>query len=72
MKRAIALNPNNFDAHREYALLLFRTYRYAEAEQEFLRSMEIDPWNGLPLRDLRALYLTRDWEQKAEEIKKNY
>ena len=38
LRRAIALNPNNFDAHREYALLLFRTYRYDAAEQEFFLS----------------------------------
>jgi len=70
LRRAIALNPNNFDAHREYALLLFRTYRYDEAEKEFLLSIEIDPLNALPLRDLRVLYLSRGWNEKAEDVGK--
>ena len=32
--------------------------------------MEIDPLNALPLRDLRNLYLTRGWDEKAEDVKK--
>jgi adenylate cyclase len=68
LRRAITLNPNNFDAHREYALLLFRTYRYDAAEQEFFLSIEIDPLNVLPLRDLRVLYLSRGWYEKAEDV----
>jgi serine/threonine-protein kinase len=70
LRRAIALNPNNFDAHREYALLLFRTYRYDVAEKEFFLSIEIDPLNALPLRDLRVLYLSRGWYEKAEDVGK--
>jgi len=70
LKLAIGLNPNNFDAHREYALLLFRTYRYVEAEKEFFISMELDPLNFLPVRDLRALYLIRGRDEKAENLNK--
>ena len=68
LKLAIGLNPNNFDAHREYGLLLFRTYRYVEAEKEFFKSLELDPLNFLPLRDLRWLYLIRGMDEKAEEF----
>ena len=69
-KDAIALNPNNFDAHREYALLLVRNYRFDESEREFLRSIELDPLNGLPLRDLQSVYLGQGRADKAEEAKK--
>jgi adenylate cyclase len=69
-KEAIVLNPNNFDAHREYALLLVRNYRYGESEREFLRSIELDPLNGLPFRDLQSVYLMQGRADKADEIRK--
>lgn len=69
-KEAIVLNPNNFDAHREYALLLVRNHRYDESEREFLRSIELDPLNGLPLRDLQSVYLMQGWGDKADETRK--
>lgn len=69
-QKAIALNPNNFDAYREYALLLFRTFRYDESEKAFLHGQAIDPFNTVLLRDLRTLYICRGQRGKAEVIKK--
>jgi adenylate cyclase len=67
-KQAITLNPGNFDAHREYSLLLLRTHRYETSEKEFGRCMELDPLNSLPFRDLIILYLNKGLNNKAEEI----
>jgi len=69
-QHAIALNPNNIDAHREYGLLLSRNYRYDQSEQEFIRSQELDPLNSLPLRDMEWVYLSMGLTDKAEEVKK--
>ena len=52
-KKAIALNPNNFDAFREYALLLLRNSRYHEAESAFMQAKRIDPLNTVLYRELR-------------------
>jgi adenylate cyclase len=69
-KRAIVLNPNNFDAYREYALLLFRTFLYDESEKAFRHGQTIDPYNPVLMRDLRILYVCRGENGKAEDIKK--
>jgi len=69
-RRALALKPNNFDVHREYALLLVRTYRYDEAENEFLQGQRIDPLNAVLLRDLLGLYVVRGKTQEAEAVKR--
>ena len=68
LKKAISLNPNNFDAHHEYGWLLFRTYRYDEAEKEWIHCQTMDPLNPLALRELRIFYLCRGQEGKAENI----
>ncbi len=68
-QEAVILNPNNFDAHREYALLLLRNFRYDESEREFLRSIELDPLNALPLRDIQSVYLGQGRNEKAQEVK---
>ena len=70
LKKAISLNPNNFDAHHEYGWLLFRTYRYDEAEKEWIHCQAMDPLNPLALRELRIYYLCRGQEGKAENIKR--
>jgi len=70
LKKAISLNPNNFDAHHEYGWLLFRTYRYDEAEKEWIHCQTMDPLNPLALRELRIFYLCRGQEGKAENIKR--
>jgi serine/threonine protein kinase/Tfp pilus assembly protein PilF len=69
-KQAIALNPGNFDGHREYALLLLRTYRHDQSEQEFIRSRELDPLNALALRDVSWLYRSQGRDEKAKEVDK--
>jgi serine/threonine protein kinase/Tfp pilus assembly protein PilF len=70
LKKAISLNPNNFDAYREYGLLLHRTYRYDEAENALIHCQKIDPLNALSLRDLRIFYICTGQKDKAENIKK--
>jgi TolB-like protein/Tfp pilus assembly protein PilF len=70
LKKAISLNPNNFDAHHEYGWLLFRTYRYDEAEKEWIHCQTMDPLNPLALRELRIFYLCRGQQGKAENIKR--
>ncbi|MBA7608389.1 MAG: tetratricopeptide repeat protein [Calditrichaeota bacterium] len=42
-KHAIALDPDNCEAHREYALLLQRTGRFEEALVEAERAYDLDP-----------------------------
>lgn len=43
LKRAIALNPGNADAHNWYAMLLISLLRNPEALQEVKRAYELDP-----------------------------
>ena len=69
-RKAIILNPNNFDAYREYALLLFRNHRYEESESAFLNAVKIDPLNAVLFRDLRTLYLCNGRGDKAEDVRK--
>jgi eukaryotic-like serine/threonine-protein kinase len=69
-KKAIALNPNNFDAYREYALLLLRNSRYDEAESAFMQAKRIDPLNTVLYRELRILYLAVGRNDKAEDVKR--
>jgi adenylate cyclase len=67
-KKAVALNPNNFDAHHEYGWLLMRTSRYGEAEEAFVHEKKLDPLNPMLFRDFRLLYLCQG--QAAEDVKK--
>jgi adenylate cyclase len=69
-RKAIDLNPNNFDAYREYALLLFRNHRYDESERTFLYASKIDPLNAVLFRDLRTLYICMGQADRAEEVRK--
>jgi serine/threonine protein kinase len=69
-KKAITLNPNNFDAYREYALLLLRNSRYDEAEKAFIQAKRIDPLNTLLYRELRILYISMGRNEQVEDAKK--
>jgi tetratricopeptide (TPR) repeat protein len=68
--RAIELNPNDFGAHWEYALLLMRTNRFKKAEEECMKALEIDPLSTAALRTLAQLYDFMGLEDKAEEVRK--
>jgi adenylate cyclase len=69
-RKAIDLNSNNFDAYREYALLLFRNHRYDESERAFLYASKIDPLNAVLFRDLRTLYICMGRADREEEVRK--
>ena len=66
-KRAIALNPNHFEAHYEYAFLLGRLRRLDEAERGFKRSLEIDPLSYRAHQYLGWVYRLKGDEEKAKE-----
>ncbi len=68
-RRAIDLNPNNFDAYREYALLLFRNHRYDESERTFLYASKIDPLNAVLFRDLRTLYICMGRPDREDDVR---
>ena len=75
-KRAIALNPNHFDAHYEYGFLLERLKRLDEAEIEFNKSLQIDPLSerghyylGRILRDKGDLEEADEHYKIAEELR---
>jgi serine/threonine protein kinase/Tfp pilus assembly protein PilF len=70
-KRAIDLNPNHFDAHYEYGLLLARLKRLDEAEVELEKSLRIDPLSVYGHGMLGMIYrLKGDMEKAKEQIKK--
>ena len=68
-KRAIELNPNDFGAHWEYALLLRRTNRFKKAEEECLKALEIDPLSTAAMGTLANLYDLMGLEDRAKEFR---
>jgi serine/threonine-protein kinase len=68
-KQAIELNPNDFGAHWEYALLLRRTNRFKKAEEECLKALEIDPLSTAAMGTLASLYDLMGFEDRAEEFR---
>jgi TolB-like protein/Tfp pilus assembly protein PilF len=68
-KQAIELNPNDFGAHWEYALLLRRTNRFKKAKEECLKALEIDPLSTAAMGTLAGLYDLMGLEDKAEEVR---
>ena len=69
-KRAIDLNPNYFNAHYEYGLLLARLKRLDEAEVEFKTSLRIDPLQPMAYNHLGIMYRLKGDVEKAEEQNK--
>jgi TolB-like protein/Tfp pilus assembly protein PilF len=69
-KRAVALNPNHFDAHYEYGFLLFRLKRLDEAELELEKSVQIDPLSYRGHSVLSSIYHLKGDLEKAEAQKK--
>ncbi len=66
-KRAIALNPNHFDAHYEYGALLSRLKRLDEAEAELKKAVQIDPLSSRVHDFLGITYRQKGETEKAEE-----
>jgi serine/threonine protein kinase/Tfp pilus assembly protein PilF len=66
-KRAIDLNPNYFNAHYEYGILLTRLKRLAEAEAELKTSLRIDPLQSMAYNHLGVMYRLKGDVEKAEE-----
>jgi len=78
-RRAIELNPNHWNAHRELGLLLWRTGRLEAAEKEALRSIELQPLSTLTYSLLGSIYssmgkhqMAVDQFEKAAEIDSGY
>jgi serine/threonine protein kinase/Tfp pilus assembly protein PilF len=69
-KRAIALNPNHFDAHYEYGHLLRRLNRIDESVTEFEKAAQIDPLSELGHIYLSGAYRRKGELEKAEEHSK--
>jgi serine/threonine protein kinase/Tfp pilus assembly protein PilF len=69
-KRAIALNPNHFDAHYEYGALLMRLTRLSEAEAELKKAVQIDPLSSRVHSMLGTAYRLKGDKEKAEEYNK--
>jgi serine/threonine protein kinase/tetratricopeptide (TPR) repeat protein len=66
-KRAIALNPNHFDAHYEYGALLSRLKRLDEAEAELKKALLIDPLSSRVHDFLAITYRQKGETEKADE-----
>jgi serine/threonine protein kinase len=66
-KRAIALNPNHFDAHYEYGFLLARMKRLDESRAETEKALQIDPLSSRAHSVLGTIYRLKGETEKAEE-----
>ena len=66
--RALELNPNCFEAHYEYALLLVRLMRLDSAESHYLEALRIDPLSYRVYDYLGGLYELRGENEKAKEM----
>jgi TolB-like protein/Flp pilus assembly protein TadD/predicted Ser/Thr protein kinase len=64
-RRAIELNPNHWNAHRELGELFWRTGRFEVAEKEALRSIELEPLSALPYSLLGSIYSSMGKHQMA-------
>jgi serine/threonine protein kinase/tetratricopeptide (TPR) repeat protein len=69
-QRAIALNPNHFDAHYEYGALLMRLERLSEAESELEKAVQIDPLSSRVHSMLGRVYQLKGETEKEEEQRK--
>jgi serine/threonine-protein kinase len=69
LKRAIELDPDHWDAHREYSWLLRRMGRYAEALTEIKRAHLLDPVSRLVKGNLSATYSLLGDHDRAIEVR---
>jgi len=66
-RRAIALDPNNAEAHHQYGLVLMNWGRDSEAVEEFRRALAIEPGRVVTLENL--MYL-RYCERRFDEARR--
>ncbi|NLP10778.1 tetratricopeptide repeat protein [bacterium] len=70
-KRALELNPNSADAHREYAIYLGMIGRHRESIAEVQRALDLDPFN-LAVRALvgELFWYGREYDRAIEQLQK--
>lgn len=56
LRRSIALNPNDWEAHYELGVLLANKHRYQQSAAELTRSIELDPKQPMPHYHLARVY----------------
>ncbi len=72
-RRALALNPDDANAHHWYAHLLVATARYAEAEHESRRALELDPLNPIVTMHLAwHFYQARRYDDAIRQVAKGF
>src|SRR5438876_708200 len=70
-QKAIALNPDNFDAHYALGNIYFKRKEFIEAEREFRAAAELNPNDGETLNYLgRSLMLQGRRPEAIEVLKK--
>ncbi|MEK6374659.1 MAG: protein kinase [Acidobacteriota bacterium] len=70
-QRAIALNPNDADAHRYYGDFLIAMGRFDAAIAEKRRAEQLDPLSITPSQDVgRALYYAGRYDEAIEQAKR--
>src|SRR5215831_18398098 len=71
-KRAIELNPNYWDGHRRYGLVVEALGRFEEARSAFKRALEIDPLSPVTNYEIaHMLFCERKFEESETLSKKN-
>jgi tetratricopeptide (TPR) repeat protein len=56
LRRSIALNANDWEAHYELGVLLAKQHRYQQSAAELTRSIELDPKQPMPHYHLARVY----------------
>jgi len=70
-KRATQLNPNNADAHHQYALLLSNLNRNEEAKSEILHAQQLAPASMSIAKTLGDIYFyERDYDRASEQFRR--
>ncbi|HEY6807120.1 MAG TPA: tetratricopeptide repeat protein [Pyrinomonadaceae bacterium] len=71
LKRATELNPNNAEAHHQYALLCSSLNRNEEARAEILRAQQLAPASMSIAKTLGDIYFyERDYDQAIEQFRR--
>jgi TolB-like protein/DNA-binding winged helix-turn-helix (wHTH) protein/Tfp pilus assembly protein PilF len=71
LRRAVALAPNDSDAHRWYGNYLLALGRFDSAIAEMRRAQELDPLSMWTSRDVgRALYFARRYDEAIAQLRK--
>ncbi len=69
-QRAVALDPNNAEAHQFYGYYFLGMGRYDEAVAEMQRAVELDPFEGNKRNSLgAALFFARRYDEALEQFR---